>query len=132
MTVQTSTIRAVLSAVLCMIATGCVIPTNYYTSDSRKNVTETMAELIVPGKTTKEDVFLSLGEPDWVSLDETSFTYRWTKVRAILIVPGSPYAGGGTGGTFDRDYGLVIDFDNNGVVSAYEFWKGSLEYTDID
>ncbi len=124
MTVQTSTIRAVLSAVLCMIATGCVIPTNYYTSDSRKNVTETTAELIVTGKTTKEDVLLSLGEPDEVSHDENTFTYSWTKVKAIWAVGGTH--GGAAGGTIGRHYNLVIDFDNNGVVSACEFLKGSL------
>ena len=123
MAVQKSTIRTVLCIVLCMMATGC-IPTNYYTSDSRKNVSQKMAELIVPGETTKEDVFLSLGEPDEVSLDETSFTYRWTKVIAIWFVATSGYTGGFV--DMERDYNIVIDFDKNGVVSAYEFRKGPL------
>ena len=74
---------------------------------------------IIPGQTTKENVFLALGEPDEVSPDGSRLVYRWTKVKAIWIAAG-PYGGGGSG-RIPRKYQLIIIFDGRGVVVHREF-----------
>jgi len=73
---------------------------------------------IIPGQTTKEDVFLALGEPDEVSPDGSRLVYRWTKVKAIVIIA---MPGGGGGAEIPKKYQLIITFDGRGVVVHREF-----------
>jgi outer membrane protein assembly factor BamE (lipoprotein component of BamABCDE complex) len=91
---------------------GClIIPTDYYTDSSRQNTAEKPPETIIPGKTSREEVLLNLGEPDESSSDETELWYDAEKVKAWLIV-------GESGGNIIRHYLLVIRFDRNGVVES--------------
>ena len=98
------------------ICAGCIIiPTDYHTSDSRTNIREETTTTINPGHTTKEDVFLALGEPDETSPDGSCLVYRWTKVKAIV----GAYGGGGV--ELMKEYNLIITFDERGVVVHREF-----------
>src|SRR3972149_9007307 len=101
MTRQSLTRCVGFCATLGAICAGCVIiPTDYHTPDSRTNVREETTITIIPGQTTKEDIFLALGEPDEVSPDGSRLVYHWTKVKAIWIVvaAGAGRGGGGAGG----------------------------------
>jgi len=92
--------------------TGClIIPTDYYTDSSRQNTTEKPPETIIPGKTSREDVLLRLGEPDGASPDETELWYDAEKVKAWLIV-------GRSGDEIIRHYLLIIRFDRDGIVES--------------
>ena len=101
---------------------GCIIiPTDYHTPDSRTNVREETTITIIPGQTTKEDIFLALGEPDEVSPDGRQLVYHWNKVKAIWVVvpgPGPPtsFGGGGGSGQLKKEYYLIITFDERGAV----------------
>ena len=82
------------------ICAGCIIiPTDYHALDSRTNVREETTTTIIPGQTTKVDIFLALGEPDEVSPDGSRLVYRWTKVKVIVAVAGP----GGGDQTEDRE-----------------------------
>ena len=85
-----------------------------HTLDSRTNVREETTTTIIPGQTTKQDVFLTLGEPDEASPDGSRLVYRWIKVKALVFGPGP----GGT--TLVKWYFLAITFDERGVVSHRE------------
>jgi len=118
------TIRFVgLCLLLWATCTGCIIiPTNYYTSDSRKNVQEETTSTIIPGQTTKRDIFLALGEPDEVSPDGRRLVYHWSKVYAVWAMGmASPSGASGGAGTIGRKYDLIITFDGTDVVSQREF-----------
>jgi outer membrane protein assembly factor BamE (lipoprotein component of BamABCDE complex) len=99
----------------CIVLAGCVVvPVSYYTSDSRQNITDDILPQIVPGKSTRNEVFLQLGEPDDISSDERRVTYQWTKVKAIWAVGGY---GSGAAGTIEKESLFVIEFDIDGIVS---------------
>jgi outer membrane protein assembly factor BamE (lipoprotein component of BamABCDE complex) len=96
----------------CPLAGCLIIPTNYYTDYSRKNVAEESPADIVTGVTTREEVLIILGEPDKVSEDEVEVWYMSSKVKSIVAM----YGGGG--GEMVRDYIHVIRFDRNGLVKT--------------
>ena len=64
-----------------------------------------------PGKATRAEVILALGEPDAVSANERTLAYRTEKVRAILMVGGY---GAGAAAPISKDEYLVFDFDARG------------------
>ena len=94
-------------------ATGClVIPTPHSDSGyARTNVNQHAQEQFVPGKTTREDVIVALGEPDAVSMDEHHLAYRSEKVVALWIVGGGYST---TGGTIYKNRFCVFEFDSQG------------------
>ena len=108
-----------LCIVLSIIGMGCLpvpVPFTWYGKQSRTNVSEEIALTIIPGQTTKQEVFLALGEPDEVSPDGRTLVYRWAKVKLLLI----PVFGPGPIGTTGKKYELVITFDERGVVEKQE------------
>ena len=94
------------------IGAGC-IPVNYYPADSRRNVREETALMIIPGQTTREEVFLLLGEPDQFSSDGSRVVYNWAKVKAL--VGGTLYATEAV-----QKSSLIITFNESGVVEQRE------------
>jgi outer membrane protein assembly factor BamE (lipoprotein component of BamABCDE complex) len=119
MTRQSVGRRVVLCVILCAICSGCtIIPTNFHTSDSRTNVREETIATINPGQTTKEDVFLALGEPDAVLSD--GLVYHWSKIKAVV---GFAYS---HDKMLIKEYYLFITFDERGVVMHREvrsWWR---------
>lgn len=105
--------------------TGClIIPTNYYIDASRQNVSEVSPAAIVPGKTTRQDLLLTLGEPDASSLDETEFWYVATKTKAIIII-------GNRGGDYLVDYIHALRFDRQGLVETVQLHESTSEGAEI-
>lgn len=107
-----------LCIVVSAICIGCLpvpVPFTWYGKQSRTNVSEETALTIIPGHTTKEEVFLALGEPDEVSPDGNSFAYHWAKVK-FLLLPAMSYTALPVG----KKYKLLITFDEHGVVTQRE------------
>ena len=104
-----------------LLLAGCIIiPVNYHEFGSRQNISERTAAHLQPGVTTKEEVFLQLGEPDHVSDDGRRLGYAWGKVRALVLV------GGGYSGAIaevKRSYLLQVTFDANGRLAALSVVK---------
>jgi outer membrane protein assembly factor BamE (lipoprotein component of BamABCDE complex) len=105
-----------LAAVLCGIAlAGCIIiPVDYHATGSRHNITMEATNVLRVGVTTRAEVLLALGEPDFVSEDGQRFGYLWTKVKAIWAV--ASY-GPGAGGEVTRSYLVETTFDGSNRVS---------------
>jgi outer membrane protein assembly factor BamE (lipoprotein component of BamABCDE complex) len=104
--------------VLSVVCAGCPLPVNEYGIRSRTNVSEETALTIIPGRTTREEVLLALGDPDEVSPDGQSFVYRWTKVKLTIEGGFSPIEMG-------KKYQLLVSFSEHGVVTQREV-HGSL------
>lgn len=103
--------RAILSGMVVLGLTGCIIiPVDYYDAGVRRNVSEKTAAKLEAGKTTKREVFLLLGEPDYASDDGQRIGYAWTKVKALIIV--ASYGGGGSA-EVQRSYILEASFIND-------------------
>ena len=98
--------------------TGCVIiPTTHYDSGvARTNVNDHAQEQFLPGKTTRGDVIVALGEPDTISRDERLLAYRSEKVVAWWAFGGGYNgAGGGASGAIYKNYFQFFEFDPKGL-----------------
>jgi outer membrane protein assembly factor BamE (lipoprotein component of BamABCDE complex) len=110
-----------LCLVLSVVGMGCLpvpVPFTWYGQQSRTNVDEAAAKVIIPGQTTKEEVVLLLGGPDEISPDGSSLIYHWAKVKFLLLpmfyapLPEIPKV--------QKQYRLVVTFDEHGVVTQRE------------
>jgi outer membrane protein assembly factor BamE (lipoprotein component of BamABCDE complex) len=111
----------VFGGISLVLLTGCiVIPVDYYSRGSRHNLAEQTAASLQRNKTTKEEVLLLLGEPDYVSEDGQRFGYTWKKTKVIFVVAGQPAAGGGV---FQRRYLLQLSFDASDRLSDVAITK---------
>jgi hypothetical protein len=112
-----------LAATFCSIVlAGCIIiPVDYHATGSRHNVTSESTNALCIGVTTREDVLLTLGEPDFVSEDSRRFGYLWTKVKAIWAV--ASYGGSGAGGEITQSYLIETSFDPCNRVSNVRLLK---------
>ena len=104
-----------------MVLSGCVIPLDSYMPGSRHNIGAKTQSLLQPGITTKEEVFLLLGEPDYVRDDGQRIGYAWSKLKMVYILG----VGFGTaaGGTVERNYLLRIRFDRDNRVVVVDLIK---------
>jgi hypothetical protein len=101
-----------------VILAGClIIPVDYYTPGSRRNVTAATTNLWRLGVTTREEVLLGLGEPDFVSEDGRRFGHVWSKVKALVMV-------GYSGGEIWRHYMVETSFDASNRVAGVRFVDG--------
>lgn len=110
------TILAILMATL--LLTACPVPIPPHSLGTRENVADHVPAFIKEGITTREDVFMKLGEPDGVAVDDSWVMYVYGKAQggvAFIMA-----AGGGAGGilvegTYYRR--LIVRFDDKGIVS---------------
>jgi hypothetical protein len=110
------------------VFTGCLyIPVKENEVVSGKKISDDQLLLIQPGVTTKKDIITQLGEPDVFWVDECIFTYNWEMHNAIMPYVFATPAGGGFGIIdFDKDYVLLIQFDQNDYVKRFELTTRSL------
>jgi hypothetical protein len=105
-----------------IVLAGCIIiPVDYHAAGSRHNVTVNSTNVFRPGVTTREEVLLRLGEPDFVSEDGRRFGYFWTKVKAIWVV--ASYGGSGAGGECTKSYLIETSFDPGNRLSDVRLLK---------
>jgi outer membrane protein assembly factor BamE (lipoprotein component of BamABCDE complex) len=124
--------RTSLPAVLvtALLTTGCLaIPVPESEPGTGRAKDEVAASSLRVGITTREEVLLTLGEPEFVHGMVFRYTGRdWWRWRGVTVVaaPGLilpvPFAAG------ERDsvhHTLTIEFDAGGVVKRVERWRGT-------
>jgi hypothetical protein len=110
-----------LAAVGPLFLAGClVVPVDYYQTGSRHNVSPKTPSELRLGVTTREELLLSLGEPDFVSDDGQRLGYAWTKVKAVWFVVGY---GGAASAEVERSYVLEASFDASSRLSQVRLLK---------
>ena len=95
---------------------GCVvipIPRDSHPTGTRQSIAQEIVLTIIAGQTTKEEVLLTLGEPDEASEDGSRLAYHWFKTKGTIIVIGFMFIGGGD---LDKEYVFNITFDENNLV----------------
>lgn len=97
---------------------------------TRGRLEKTTLDPILAGKTTREEVLLQLGEPDFVDGEDRIFVYHWSMVVGYLWVwPDIE-------GKIPRQHFFLIEFDDHGIVKRYELKEfegiGSLDKLDHD
>lgn len=111
----------VAALLCCIVLVGClIIPVDYHATGSRHNVTPESTNALRVSLTTREDVLLTLGEPNFVSEDGRRFGYFWTKVKALWAM--ASY-GPGVGGEITQSYLIETSFDQSNRVSDVRLLK---------
>ena len=107
---------------LMLLFTGCLyIPVKENKVVSGEKISDDQLSLIQPGVTTKTDIITELGEPDVFWEDECVFAYNWEMRSAIMPWAfGYGYDGAVGIAEFDKDYVLLIQFDQNDCVKRFE------------
>lgn len=106
---------------------GCIIiPTPGLDSgETRTNISRKTTAQFTPGRTTRPEIVLALGEPDAVTPDERKLAYRREKTDAFWFAAGGYNA---AGGSIESDRYLVAEFDAAGLMQKIEWsrsWCGS-------
>lgn len=107
---------------LLFVLHGCIIiPTPENKVISGRSIGDEELSFIEQGITTKDDVVAQLGEPDVFWVDERIFAYDWEMRQAIMPwCIGNPYQAVGGVEEIDKDYVLLIQFDQNDFVKRFE------------
>jgi outer membrane protein assembly factor BamE (lipoprotein component of BamABCDE complex) len=99
-------------------------------ADTRGSIENQDLKPFMLGVTTREEVLLTLGEPDLESEDGTVFMYWWYYSRGFLLVawgvvgPAGGASGGGNAGMMGMRINLCIKFDEAGKVVRHKFVHG--------
>jgi hypothetical protein len=92
-------------------------PENPYSSEQ--------TEFLDSENVNRAEVVSKLGLP-WANLGQNVFVYVASKNSAFVLV--GSYGGGGIDQPINRDYFLIIDFNEEGFVSGYETYADSLRH----
>jgi hypothetical protein len=107
----------------CFILNGCVIiPTPEHGGPERMALLEKEPfAFFVPAKTTREEVLLKLGEPDFAKRKGQIFVYYWEMIAGYWGL-----FGGYTGviGAIPRKHLFGVEFDESGIVKGYKAIDG--------
>ena len=113
--------KILFALVFMLFSSACmIIPTPEHRDHGRVPCDDEKTTFLVKDTTHKQDVLLSLGEPDLVLNHERVFIYRWEMVAAYFAVGGF---GAGAGGPIQRPHFLIIEFDDRNIVVRHEVWE---------
>jgi hypothetical protein len=112
----------------CALLAGCIpIPTPGWVESEIPTAT---IAAIVPGKTTRADVLLALGDPEDRLGGDTGFVYPWAEVLGtVSFWFGAPVAmpvGGIKGNVCHK---LVVKFQPTGEVARVKHFAGQTSYS---
>jgi outer membrane protein assembly factor BamE (lipoprotein component of BamABCDE complex) len=110
-----------VSILLCSLTLSCVpIPKKVGT---RGKITKPALEFLEEGVTSREQVLLHLGEPDFVGENEQIFVWDWVRAWDIWLV------GYGVAVFPDQQCnGLLIQFNDQASVQAVERWDENMAH----
>jgi outer membrane protein assembly factor BamE (lipoprotein component of BamABCDE complex) len=107
-----------ITMIVLFLCGGCVIiPTPEHVDVGRGSLGNERLASIRTGVTNKEEVLLSLGEPDMVWKHERIFAYRWVMVSGYVVA-----VTGGAGAATNPHF-FLIEFDDRDIVKRFELRK---------
>lgn len=104
---------------------GCiVVPVPIPETDllvGRRSISKEELEQLVPGETSRLDVIMEYGEPDYASDDESVLAYRWEVGRAVVLwAVGGGYSAAGGAEIVTKTYLVKMKFDQDGRLEKWE------------
>jgi len=112
-----------VSILLCSLTLSCVVPIPKKVG-TRGEITKRALEFLEEGVTSREQVLLHLGEPDFVGENEQIFVWEWVQAWDTLLAAG----GAGTWIRMRRCNGLLIKFNDQASVQAVERWDENMAH----
>ena len=108
------------SLALAIMLKACIyIPTPQHTiMEGRGMVEAEDIQDFKTGTTTREEVLLRLGEPDFTLNEQSIFAYSWTRVQGYFFIGGG-YSG--AGGPVGKTTLLMLEFDSMNLLKRFEF-----------
>lgn len=82
-------------------------------------ITESDTEQIIEGETTKDEIYLTFGEPKRILEDGRVFVYNWvrgSKTSFLMFGSGTAYG-----------HSLMITYDENNIVKAHRITRGEVQ-----
>ncbi len=119
-----------VTTILLFLCVGCLyIPMlDQVTADSRGEIEEEYLELLEVDYTTRAEVVLILGEPEYAAGGDKFFIYSWERVYGAFIICAYPRC---DGIPVTKEFFLLIEFDEEGFMTRYEIRKGSAAWQEI-
>jgi len=118
-----------VSILLFSLTVSCVpIPKKVGT---RGEITKRALEFLEEGVTSREQVLLHLGEPDFVGENEQIFVWEWVQAWDVHWGVAARGGGAGSGGGVIRGRicnGLLIKFNDQANVQAVERWDENMAH----
>jgi hypothetical protein len=113
---------------LALLGSGCLvvpIPTNRWDPSSRTNIAAGTGQRWAPGRDTREQVLLRLGEPDEAVEDERRLSYHADRVQwDIFWVAGGGYSAAGGDIEIHKHRELMLWFDEQGCLQKVRSGAG--------
>ncbi len=112
-----------VSILLFSLTVSCVLPIPLKFG-TRGTITKRALEFLEEGVTSREQVLLHLGEPDFVGENEQIFVWDWVQAWDLFLAGAA--GGGGGAGVFPirrKCSGLLIKFNDQAGVQAVERWS---------
>jgi hypothetical protein len=104
---------------LAAVLAGCVLPVIPRNAAWRQTLSPSSCQFVVPGKTTRADVLLALGEPDYSVGVDATFVYWQSGITGGFVVFLAAGGGGaGAGISNSQELRCEIEFDQSGVVAS--------------
>ncbi len=121
-----------VTTILLFLCVGCLyIPMlDQVTADSRGEIEEEYLELLEVDYTTRAEVVLTLGEPEYAAGGDKFFIYSWERLYGVFIICSWGYAACG-GIPVTKEFFLLIEFDEEGYMTRYEIRKRSAAWQEI-
>jgi hypothetical protein len=122
---------------LLLLACGCLclqigclaipIPQGYRNIETYgKKVEQTQLSFVVPGQTTTVEVIEKMGQPNLMLEDLGVMAYGWKMLVAYVPYVICHPTGAGGVDKLDRQYLLLMSYDDRGVINRYEIVRYSL------
>ena len=118
---------ATLVLLAAMFLNSCIaIPHPSFQIEGRESIDEELTAFVVPGLTTRRDILMKLGEPDFATPDGRRILYYWKKTRWSVTV--AFYRSGSYTNDLIVDRGcLVFTFDSAGRAATMTREDPSME-----
>ena len=112
--------KVCIPVILFLLFVGCVsvTPEHVVGAFSRQPIEKESLEFLEIGSTTREDVLLHLGDPDYARENERIFVYQWV-TKSEKEIGWLDYREASKYETRKR-YQVIIGFDQVGIVAGYE------------
>jgi hypothetical protein len=117
MTALLQIFRNFCCSILLLILSGCMVLPLPESEMDRCNISKGTPDQFRPGLTTRREMILVLGEPDYVTIDERKLVYSPVQLIGFWMI--FHYAGASGGAICDTDY-YVAEFDARGVLIKFE------------
>jgi hypothetical protein len=114
----------VIYLLLVILIGGCVVIPTPKKVGVRGKITGPALEFLEKGKTHRDEVLLHLGMPSRANHRESKFVYEGSTAWDLCVVNGFGTTPANNCSERRKDFALLLEFDNQGVLSRFAEYRG--------